>query len=150
MFKEENSDITRVPKKSFNLPYMEQRAGIWTGIVLLRLLNQSQTASVLEDGPPNRQWTQGSKGEDKRSTQGDEEIKTKFKRQRRQGLFLKRKRLTRKIITLTNGNRNLLLQLLLLLLTRGRMVGMRVRQESASRTIFQCVREPPRPWGRET
>ena len=57
---------------------MEQRAGIWTGIVLLRLLNQSQTASILEDSPPNRQWSQGSKGEDKRSTQGDEEIKTKF------------------------------------------------------------------------
>ena len=51
---------------------MEDGARTWTGIVLLRLLNQSQTASVLEDSPPDRQWTQGPKGEDKISTQGDE------------------------------------------------------------------------------
>lgn len=68
LFKEENSYITCVPKKSFNLPYMDQGAGMWTGIVLLRLLNQSQTASVLEDSPPNKQWTQGLKGEDRIST----------------------------------------------------------------------------------
>lgn len=52
-------------KESFNLHYAEEGPGIRTGIVMLRLLSQPQTAGVLGDSPPDRQWTQGPGDEDK-------------------------------------------------------------------------------------